>query len=77
MDAPLGDQIVALILTLLAVIIAGLIWFDMYTHGMVAAAPRDVSGLALLALIRWMLGKFVRTIGPATPAPAPVTTEGD
>lgn len=70
MDAPLGNQIVALILTLLAVVIAGLIWFDMYKYGMLVAAPRDMAGLFLLALVRWMLGKFVFP-------PSPVTTEGN
>lgn len=70
MDAPLGEQVVALILTVLAVAIAGLIWLDMYAHGMAAAGPRDIAGLVLLAVVRWMLGKFIRTS-------APLTTEED
>ena len=73
MDLPLSDQIMSLAVTLIALLIAGAVYADMYTHGMISAAPRDGVALLLFAVLRMFLARTVRSTAPA-PEPEP---EGD
>ena len=72
MDMELSDQVMALLVTLVALVIAGAVYADIYFNGMASAAPRDSVALVLFAVVRWFIARSV--LPPSgDPAPAPVT----
>lgn len=68
MDMELSDQIMSLLVTVVALVIVVPLAMDMYFHGMLTAAPRDGMILLLFAIVRWYIARSTRT-------PAPDSTE--
>mgnify|MGYP001567217092 CR=1 FL=1 len=66
MDMQISPQIMHLIVTLVALVIAGIMYVDMCLNGMFNAAPRDSVALVLFAVVRWFVGRTMRS---ATPTP--------
>ena len=68
MDMELSDQVMSVIVSVLALLIVAPLAADMYFHGVPTAAPRDSVILLLFAVVRWYLARNTRT-------PAPDSTE--
>jgi hypothetical protein len=66
MDMELSEQVMSLLVTVVALIIVVPLAADMYFHGLPVAAPRDSAALVLFAVVRWFVGRTMRS---ATPAP--------
>lgn len=66
MDMELSDQIMSLLVTVVALVIVVPLAMDMYFHGVPTAAPRDSVILLLFAVVRWYLARSTRTPAPAT-----------
>ncbi len=61
MEMPLSDQVMSLLVTVLALLVAGAVYTDMYANGMSAAAPRDGVALTLFAVVRVFLARTMRS----------------
>jgi MFS-type transporter involved in bile tolerance (Atg22 family) len=61
MDAPLGEQIVALIATLAALAVGGFTVAAVLTFGLATAAELLGIGLGAFGAARWALGRSIRT----------------
>lgn len=61
MENPLNAQIMTLVVTSIALAVAGVVFADMYAHGLISAIPRDMTALTVFAVIRWMLARSMRT----------------
>jgi hypothetical protein len=57
----LSDQIVSLLVTTFALIIAGAVYADMYMNGIAAAGPRDAIALLVFTVGRLFIGRNTRT----------------
>lgn len=71
MDAPLGEQIVSLIATLAALVVAGLAVAAVMFYGLPKASGYLGIGLVTFGLVRLVIGQAIRP--RATPTPAEPT----
>lgn len=65
MDMELSDQIMSLLVTVVALVIVVPMCADMYFNSMSVAVPRDAVALLLFAVVRWFVARGTRT--PSTP----------
>ena len=68
MDRPLSDDVMAFLIWILALIVAGVIYTDIRMRGLTTALPDDAIALAVLLVMRLIIA---RTVMPRDDAPAP------
>ncbi len=64
MDMELSDQVMSVLVSIVALIIVVPLCADMYFHGMAKAVPRDSVALLLFVGVRWYLARNTRTSAP-------------